>query len=98
MAAPAWDWSSVMKCCMKNGGTLTAESEIGKGSRFSFTLPVSIRHDSGIDAEEQHAEITAAEVADALLATHTDVSAELLADFRETIIPQFEEVSPRAVD
>jgi signal transduction histidine kinase len=78
---------------MKNGGTLTAVSEIGKGSCFSFTLPVSIRHDSGIDTEDKHAEITPAEVADALLATQPDVSADLLADFRETIIPRFEEVT-----
>ena len=78
---------------LKNGGTINAKSDPGKGSSFKFTLPVALRHDSGAETEEMHAEITPVDVTDDLLASETDVDEVVLADFRQYIIPHFEEVS-----
>ena len=35
---------------VKNGGTISVKSKPGIGSSFTFTLPVSIRHDAGDDS------------------------------------------------
>jgi signal transduction histidine kinase len=78
---------------VKNGGTIKVTSVPGKGSSFTFTLPVSIRHDAGNEIEENRSESTPFDVTDNLLASDMNVSEAIQADFRQHIVPQFDEVS-----
>jgi signal transduction histidine kinase len=78
---------------VKNGGNISAKSEHGKGSRFTFTLPLATRHENGSLIEEQPSERTPAEVAEKLVSSDVPASSAALADFRTVIIPRFEEVS-----
>ncbi len=78
---------------VKNGGNIYAKSEHGKGSRFTFTLPLTSQNDSGVQPEEKPMEKTPAEVAENLLTSEVPKSEAALADFRTIIMPRFEEVS-----
>lgn len=77
----------------KNGGTIQATSNPGKGSSFTFTLPVASRHENGNEAAEQQTESTPADVTDNLLNSGADVSEALLNDFNQFVIPRFGEVT-----
>ncbi len=78
---------------VKNGGDIRATSEHGKGSRFTFTLPLATQHDPGIPQEEKPMEQTSAEVAESLLSSDIPKTEAALEDFRTIIVPRFEEVS-----
>ena len=77
----------------KNGGTIQASSEPGKGSSFTFTLPVSVRHDSGRESEDDHSENTPQDVTENLLKSDIPVNEDLMFDLRMNVVPQFEEVT-----
>jgi hypothetical protein len=78
---------------VKNGGTIYAKSEHGKGSRFTFTLPLVTRHETGIPAEEKTSEQSPAEVAESLLSSDIPTSEAALLEIKAVIVPRFEEVS-----
>ena len=61
----------------KNGGTISAASEPGMGSSFTFTLPVSIRHDEVADEQTLHAEKTPMDVANDLVMSGTPANEEV---------------------
>ncbi len=74
---------------LKNGGTITATSESGKGSSFTFTLPVASYVDADLKPEEQ----VYADVADELLKQDIPIPEDAIYDFRTHVVPQFDEVS-----
>ncbi|HLO57335.1 MAG TPA: ATP-binding protein [Bacteroidales bacterium] len=77
---------------VKNGGTIRAISDPGKGSTFIFTLPVAVRHDQGPEIFDP-VESTPEEVAENLLLSETTVNDAFIRDMKNTVIPQYEEVS-----
>jgi len=77
----------------KNGGTILASSEPGKGSSFTFTLPVSVRHDSGRESEYDRSENTPEDVTEKLLKSDIPADEDLMFDLRMNVLPQFEEVT-----
>jgi|WetSurMetagenome_2_1015567.scaffolds.fasta_scaffold12210_2 signal transduction histidine kinase len=78
---------------VKNGGNISVESSPGKGSTFSFTLPVAIRHDAGHETEKKHVEKTAVDVTENLLSSGLPVNAGLSLELKTQVVPLYEEVS-----
>jgi signal transduction histidine kinase len=78
---------------LKNAGTIHATSSLGKGSTFSFTLPVAVRHDHGIESEVEHVEKTPEDVSDALLASESVTADGFIDELRLQVVPLFDEVS-----
>jgi hypothetical protein len=78
---------------LKNGGTISAASEPGMGSSFTFTLPVSIRHDELADEQVSHAEKTPMDVTNDLVMSAIPADEEVLNAFSNRVVPQFDEVS-----
>jgi hypothetical protein len=77
----------------KNGGTIKASSEKGKGSSFTFTLPVAVRHDQGPDFSDINIERTPEDVTENLLMSNPRLNDSFIHDLRNNVIPQYEEVS-----
>lgn len=77
----------------KNGGTIIAASEPGMGSSFTFTLPVSIRHDELAEEQALHAEKTPMDVANDLVMSATPADEEVSKALSSRVIPQFDEVT-----
>ncbi|MFO7370366.1 MAG: tetratricopeptide repeat-containing sensor histidine kinase [Bacteroidales bacterium] len=77
----------------KNGGTISAASEPGMGSSFTFTLPVSIRHDEVANEQVLHTEKTPMDVANDLVLSGTPASEEVSKALSTRVIPQFDEVT-----
>ena len=78
---------------VKNGGSIHATGEPGKGSSFTFTLPVAVRYDSGNDHPKDHSEGTPEDVAENLILSDVTVDEAFIYDLRNTVVPQYEEVS-----
>jgi signal transduction histidine kinase len=74
---------------MKNNGTISVKSEQGKGSSFTFTLPVASQSEITMKPEEQ----VYTDIAGDLLRSDLHLSEEAIADFNISIVPQFHEVS-----
>lgn len=77
----------------KNGGTIRAESEEGKGSRFIFTLPVAIRHDTTKDTLDVSSEGTPERVAEELMKSDFPISPGLRETMDLDIIPSYRQLT-----
>jgi signal transduction histidine kinase len=76
----------------KNGGTIFAESERGKGSRFTFKLPaIMLKETAKGTTERPVAKVT--DVTGDLLATNGNIPKEIAAGILIDLAPQFDEVS-----
>jgi signal transduction histidine kinase len=76
----------------KNGGTIFAESERGKGSRFTFRLPYIKNKDTTKGAYERPVQ-KVTDVAGDLLATNGNIPKEIAATILIDLTPQYDEVS-----
>jgi signal transduction histidine kinase len=76
----------------KNGGTIFAESISGKGSRFTFTLPLAERVDAGdsFTGPVVHAD---ADLTADLLAGNGNIPKSEVEEILQDLVPPFDEVS-----
>jgi anti-sigma regulatory factor (Ser/Thr protein kinase) len=76
----------------KNNGTISAESEAGKGSRFVFTLPAITRDEAGepLNGSQLQREYESSEE---LLAGNGSVPPEAVPEIISTLSPLFDEVT-----
>ena len=76
----------------KNGGTIFAESISGKGSRFTFTLPVAEREDAG-ETSAGPVVHTDADITADLLAGNGNIPQSDVQEILQDLMPPFDEVS-----
>ncbi len=74
---------------VKNGGIIHVDSNPGKGSTFTFSLPVTTRHDS---ADHAAVETGATEIAALLNSSNTPVGSALAEDLKMQVLPLYKEV------